>query len=45
MNDLGTYRLKTLEAINSSRLWLTSMTLGYDLQALDAVNNSRLLMT
>ena len=34
--------LKALDAMNSSRLCLTSITLGRELRDLDAMNNSRL---
>ena len=30
--------------MNSSRLWLTWMTHGYELKALDAMSSSKLLM-
>ena len=36
MNDLGSHELKALDAINSSRLYFTSTTLGRELKALDA---------
>ena len=36
--------LKTLNAMNSSRLWMTRTTPGCELRALEAMNNSGLWM-
>ena len=36
------HELKALDAINSSKLWMTSTILGRGLRALDAMNKSRL---
>ena len=32
-------QLKALDAMNNSRLWMTSTTLSFDLKALDAMNS------
>ena len=37
--------LKALDAMNSSRLWMTSGTLGCDIEALDAMNRFELYLT
>ena len=36
------HELKTINAMDISRLWLTRMNLGYELRALDAMNKLRL---
>ena len=37
--------LKGLDAMNISRLWMTSTTLDHELKFLDAMNSYRLWMT
>ena len=34
------HELKALNARNCSRLWMTRMTLGYELRALDSINST-----
>ena len=36
--------LKALNAMNSSKLWMTCSTLGHDLRALHTMNNLELLI-
>ena len=38
------HKVKALNAMNSSELWMTCSTLGCDLWALDAMNNSKMLI-
>ena len=44
MNNSGSHELKALDAMNSFRLWMTSMTLGCKLMPLDGTKSSRLWM-
>ena len=39
------HELKSLSAMNCSRLWITWATLGHELSGLVAMNNSRLWIT
>ena len=45
INKSGSREPRALGAINSSRVWMTSMSLGRELKALDAMNISGLWMT
>ena len=36
------HKLRALDTINNSRLWLTRKALGHELRALKAMNNSKL---
>ena len=38
-------QLKAFDAMNSSRLWMTSTTLGHDIKVLDAMSRSELWLT
>ena len=43
--NLGFHYLRTLDVMNSSRLWMISMILGHEFKAPYAMNNLGLWMT
>ena len=38
-NNSGSYELKTINAMNNSKLWVIWTILGYELRVLDVMNN------
>ena len=44
MNDFGSHKLRDIDAMNNSWLWMIWMILDHELKALDVIKNSRLLM-
>ena len=45
MNELGSHQFKSLDVVNRLGLWMTLMTLSYELITLDTMNTLGLWLT